>query len=176
MTYAGVLPERDEYVESTVAWVDRFLADQPEETAAVLRRYATWSVLRRARRRAQRRPATRSVTKYNRNLVTLAASLMEWVASQSLTLADLSQAELDTWLTAGSQNRQRIRDFVRWTHAQGLTRPLHVPVGARTQPHEFLDDSRRWQILRRCASDLSLDLEARAGAALVLLFGLTPTR
>ena len=38
LTYAGVLPERDEYVESTVAWVDRFLAVQPEETAAVLRR------------------------------------------------------------------------------------------------------------------------------------------
>lgn len=176
LTYAGVLPERDEYVESTVAWVNRFLASQPEETAAVLRRYATWSVLRRARRRAQRRHTTRSVTKYNRNLVTLAAALMEWLASESLTLADLNQTDLDTWLTAGSQNRQRIRDFVRWTHAQGLTRQLHVPVGARTQPHEFLDDSRRWQILRRCASDPSLGLEARAGAALVLLFGLTATR
>jgi hypothetical protein len=116
------------------------------------------------------------VTKYNRNLVTLAAALTEWLASQSLTLADLSQTDLDTWLTAGSQNRRRIRDFVRWTHAQGLTRQLHVPVEARTQPHEFLDDRRRWQILRRCASDPSLDLEARAGAALVLLFGLTPTR
>jgi len=176
LTYAGVIPQRQEYIESSVAWLDRFLAKQPDEIAAVLRPYATWSVLRRARHRARRRDPSRSVTKYNRKLVTLAAELMRWLATESISLINLSQADLDRWLAAGNLNRQRVRDFLRWTQAQRLTRRLEVPVGSRTQPHEFLNDDHRWQILRRCAHDSTIDVDVRVAAALVVLFGLTPTR
>lgn len=176
LTYAGVLPQREEYIERSVPWLDRFLADQPNEIAAVVRPYATWSVLRRARHRARRREPSRSVTKYTRNLITLATELMHSTAAQTISLRDLTQADLDRWLVSGSVNRQRIRDFLRWTHAQGLSRKLSVPVGSRTQPHQFLEDDHRWKILRQCAQDSVLDLEVRVAAALVLLFGLTPTR
>jgi hypothetical protein len=176
LMYAGVLPERVEYIESTVPWVERFLADQPEDIAAVIRRYATWSVLRRARHRAQQREPSRATTKYTRNMITLAAQLLGWLASQHLTLATMGQRDLDRWLATGSENRRRVRDFVRWTHAQGLSVKLHIPVASRTQPGEFLDEGRRWEMLSRCAHDDSLDTEVRVAAALVLLFGLTPTR
>lgn len=49
-------------------------------------------------------------------------------------------------------------------------------MGSRTQPHQFLNDDQRWQILRQCAHDTTISTDLRAGAALVLLFGLTPTR
>jgi hypothetical protein len=176
LTYSGVLPQREEHVESSVAWLDRFLANQPDEIAAVIRPYATWSVLRRARHRARRRDPSRSVTKYNRNLVTLAAELLRWLSTESISISDLAQADIDRWLALGNPNRQRVRDFLRWTHARGLTRKLTVPVASRTQPHEFLNDDRRWQILRSCANDTTIEVDVRAAAALVVLFGLTSTR
>ncbi len=176
LTYAGVLPPRDEYIESSVAWLDHVLATQTDEIVTVIRPYATWSVLRRARHRARRRESSRSVTKYNRNLITLAIQLMNWSAGQSIPLSLLTQADLERWLVNGSINRQRVRDFLRWTYDQGLSRKLTIPVGSRTQPHQFLEDDHRWQILRQCAHDTTISPDLRAGAALVLLFGLTPTR
>lgn len=176
LVYAGVIPQRDELIENTAPWVDRFLMDQPTEIAVVLRAYAQWSVLRRARQRARRRVTGRGTTKYIRNLITLAAELMMWINDRDLSLEQVTQGDIDRWISEGSVNRQRVRDFLRWTSAQRLTRPLHIPVAARSEPHQFLPQDARWEALSRCAHDQNLDLRARVGGALVLLFGLTPTR
>lgn len=176
LVYAGVLPERDEHIESAVPWIERFLDTQPAHIAAVLRRYAVWSVLRRARGRARRRVAGRGASKYVRNLIVLAAELMNWLDHRGIVLTDLSQGNVDEWLSEGGINRQRVRDFLRWAATQKLVPSMRIPVAARTQPDDFLQENQRWEGLSRCAHDDTLDLEVRVAAALVLLFGLTPTR
>ena len=176
LVHAGVLPERNEYIESAVPWLERFLATQTPAIAAVLRPYAVWSVLRRARGRARRRVAGRGASKYVRNLVVQAGELLTWLHKRGIVLTDLTQGRVDEWLAEGSVNRQRVRDFLRWAAAQKLISPMRIPVAPRTQPEGFLTEDERWEALSRCAHDDSLDLEVRVSAALVLLFGITPTR
>jgi hypothetical protein len=50
---AGVLPARDEYLERIEPWLGEVLAGRPAQHAALVRPYATWHVLRRARRRSR---------------------------------------------------------------------------------------------------------------------------
>lgn len=60
LVFAEVLPARDEAVEGTKKWLSDWLVDADQDTAGLLRRYATWSLLRRARARARqhrRRPS-----------------------------------------------------------------------------------------------------------------------
>ena len=176
LVYAGVLAERDEHIERTVPWIERFLGTQPAHVAAVLRPYAVWSVLRRTRVRARRRVAGRGASKYVRNLIVLAAELMKWLDDRSIDLPDLSQGDVDEWLVGGGVNRQRVRDFLRWAATPKLIPLMRIPVAARTQPDAFLLEKQRWECLSRCAHDQALGLEVRVSAAPVLLFGLTPTR
>ena len=53
----GVLPERPEYLDRIPAWVEELTAGQPDRHARLIRTYAQWDALRRARRRAGPRPA-----------------------------------------------------------------------------------------------------------------------
>lgn len=48
----GVLPERPEYLDRIPAWVDQMTASKPDTHARLIRTYAQWDALRRARRRA----------------------------------------------------------------------------------------------------------------------------
>jgi hypothetical protein len=66
LVHAGVLPEREEYLETIPSWLDELLATRPAAHAQIIRPYASWSILRRARHRARRRPGTRSVGKHAR--------------------------------------------------------------------------------------------------------------
>lgn len=176
LVYAGVLADRDEAIEGNLPWLEGFLANEPASIAAVLRPYATWSVLRRARQRAHKRTPGRGTTKYIRNLITLAAELMVWSEAQGVSLCDISQLDIDRWLAEGGVNRQRVRDFLRWAAKQHLMQPLRIPVTGRLVPDQFMPDSERWAALHRCACEQELDLQVRVSGALVLLFGLTPTR
>jgi hypothetical protein len=59
LVHTGVLPERADYIERLVPWLDQLLADQPTVRAQVIRTYTHWSLLRRsayldARTRASR--------------------------------------------------------------------------------------------------------------------------
>jgi ribosomal protein L40E len=54
LAHTGVLPERTEYLERIGPWLDNLLADQAADDSSLIRAYAQWDVLRRAR---QREPA-----------------------------------------------------------------------------------------------------------------------
>jgi hypothetical protein len=175
LIHAGVLPEREEYLETIPSWLEELLATRPAAHAQIIRPYASWSVLRRARHRARRRPGTRSVGKHARARILIAAQFLAWLDTQGLTLATVTQHHVDTWLAAGSTTHYRLRDFLSWARARGLVSDLTVPGLAREEPEHILSDDERWRLLRRCLTDQDVPLTLRVAGALVLLYGQTPS-
>jgi hypothetical protein len=177
----GVLPERDDDVERLptwldTTWLDTTLADKPAEHARLIRPFAHWFLLRRARRRAatRRQPAVAGV--YLRTQIRIALKLLAWLDEHNLTLADLDQLSLDTWLANGNTNSYNIRNFLIWAASRGIAPTLTVPLRPRQQPEQMLDDTERWNLLRRCLTDDTIPLDTRAATALLLLFGLPISR
>ncbi|MDT3397319.1 hypothetical protein RKE29_11780 [Streptomyces sp. B1866] len=175
---AGVLPARDEHLDGIPAWLDTLLAAQPPHIIALIRPYASWSVLRRARGLSMRRASTPSVRKYARSRILIAVRFLNWLDEQQLRLATVTQADVDAWLDAGTHTHHRLRDFLRWAHRRRLAPEIHIPwLGSgRSDPGDILDDHERWQLLRRCLTEEDIPLHQRAAGALVLLYGQRPQR
>jgi hypothetical protein len=172
---AAVLPARDENLEGIPPWVDTLLAAQPSHIAALIRPYASWSVLRRARGRSTWRASTPSVRKYARSRILIAIRFLTWLDEQHLTLDTVTQAHVDAWLDGGTTSHHRLRDFLRWAHSRRLTAALSVPwLGRRDEPDDILDDHERWRMLRQCLTDEAIPLHQRVAGSLVLLYGQLP--
>lgn len=54
LVHVGILPERIEYLDRIGPWIDDLLAGYPADDANLVRTYAHWYVLRRARQRTRR--------------------------------------------------------------------------------------------------------------------------
>jgi hypothetical protein len=177
LVHAGALDTQPEGLESLDPWLRSLLAGLSPGTVALLRPYAYWSVLPRIRHRAARQGSTTSAPKYARVRIETAAHFLTWLQDNDRTLADATQHDIDTWIDGGATTRRRVRDFLRWTHARGLSIDLHVHwLGRQGLPHHVLGDDERWVLLRRCLRDDRLPLRLRAAGALVLLYGQIPTR
>ncbi|WP_129307127.1 hypothetical protein [Streptomyces sp. L2] len=173
----GVLEPRTEHLDSVEPWVEHLLAGQPPHIAAIVRPYASWSVLRRARSLATRSRVTRSVRKYARSRIGMAVQFLTWLETRGLTLSAATQSDVDLWLAIGTTTHYRLRDFLRWAHARGLADGLTVPwLGRAEQPEHVLPDDDRWRLLRRCLNDDSIALHLRVAGALVLLYAQVPSR
>lgn len=177
LVHTGALGDQGEGLESLQPWLKSFLAGLSPQTAKLLRPYASWSVLPRARQRAARRGITASAPAYARDRIGAAAHFLTWLEHNHRTLADATQHDVNTWLGQGASTRHRIRDFLRWAHARGLAADLQVHwLGSEGLPEQVLGDDERWTLLRRCLHDDRLDLRLRVAGALVLLYGQIPSR
>lgn len=177
LVHTGALDDRDADLVSTQIWLDTFLGDLPADIAGLLRPYATWSVLRRARHRASRFRLTPSVPRYARTRILVASHFLAWLADHDRTLTDATQTDIDRWLDDGAPSRRRLRDFIRWANSRHVTDHLHVPwLGREGLPEHLLDEHERWTLLRRCLVDDTLELRLRVAGALVLLYGQIPAR
>lgn len=58
LVHIGVLPERLEYLEWLGPWLEQLLTQLPSQHVRLIRPFAHWYVLRRARRGSERRPYT----------------------------------------------------------------------------------------------------------------------
>ena len=177
LVHAGALDAQGDGLESLGPWLKSFLAGLSPKTAQLLRRYASWSVLPRTRHRAARLGITASAPVYARGRIETAAHFLTWLEDNDRTLADATQHDINTWIGLGASTRRRVRDFLRWAHARGLSADLQVHwLGREGLPESVLADDERWLLLRRCLRDDSLALRLRVAGALVLLYGQIPTR
>jgi hypothetical protein len=163
-------------LERLPAWLDTTLAGKPTEHARLIRPFAHWFLLRRARRRAaaRRQPAVAGV--YLRTQIRIALMLLAWLDEHHQALSDLDQPSLDAWLADGNTNSYNIRNVLVWAASRGIAPTLTVPLRPRQEPEQVLDEPERWDLLRRCLNDEAIPLDTRAAAALVLLFGLPVSR
>lgn len=108
---------------------------------------------------------------YVRRHVLAATTVFDLMREQDLTLAGLTQPDLDRW---AAQNRftypQPIAHFIRWTvaskHATGLNPPNPEPDNLNGPR----DTERRWADARRLLHDATLKLSDRIAGLLVLLY------
>jgi hypothetical protein len=171
LVHTDVLPPRAEYLDRIQPWLDQLLASCPPPHAAIIRPYATWHVLRRARTRARHQDFTPSAARWARSHILIALQFLAWLDNRGTTLAAATQADIDAWLDNATQHRYLIRAFTQWAAARHLTTSISVPVIPHTEPAAFPGNDTRWQLLTRCLNDTSMPLDVRAAGTLLLLYG-----
>ncbi|MGH9078145.1 MAG: hypothetical protein ACRDY0_11975, partial [Acidimicrobiales bacterium] len=145
----GVLAPRDNELARLEAWVDARLAtvDDPRRRR-LLRSYATWALLRRARRRAEHNNlAARTPTRHAKTCLNEAMALLEFLAARGHDLADATQADIDVWLSEGPPGAPRVADFLDWAARTKRSDRFAVPAAPR-QPIRLVIDEHRWAIAR----------------------------
>lgn len=172
LVQAGVLPARDEHLERIEPWLGEVLAGRPAQHAALVRPYATWHVLRRARRRSRGRGAfTMSAAGWARGRILAALAFLAWLDDRGTTLGAATQADVDDWLHGASQQRYLLRDFLTWASARRLAGQVTVPALPRSELTGLITEDSRWQLLSRCLRDPGIPLDVRTAGALLLLYG-----
>jgi hypothetical protein len=174
----AVLPARDDALVRLETWVD----DRLDEVASaqqrrLLRSYATWRVLRQARRRAEAAGRPRTPTRHAKTYLLAAVALLAFLDDRGRTLASCTQADLDAWLADGPPSAHEAADFLAWAADRHLS-PAALTI-TRPQPHpqpDGLDDDTRWAIVARLLHDDNLELVDRVAGCLVLLYGQQLTR
>ena len=165
-----VLPARDEAVVRT----ERFVADtlagiDRDGDRRLVQSYATWRVLRRLRRRAERSTRPVTYTRHAHNRVHAAAALLTWLAAGGGSLADAGQADIEQWVATHPAGHD-VGDFLTWATEHGHCRPLSVTSRVRrTGP--TTDSEQRWASLARLLREDDLDLTDRVAGALLLCYG-----
>jgi hypothetical protein len=176
LVHAGVLPERTEYLDRIQPWLGQLLATCPPAHAAVIRPFATWHILRRARTRSRRQGFTPSAARWARSHILAAVQFLAWLDQRGTRLAAATQADVDAWLDNATQHRYLVRAFTEWAVARRLATGISVPVIPHTEPAGFPSEDTRWQLLRRCLNDTGMPLDVRAAGTLLLLYGQFTTR
>jgi hypothetical protein len=178
LVHTGVLPARVDYLERLVPWLEELLADEPATRAHLVRTYAHWTVLRRARQRAR----TSGRFSYGssdtvRTKLRAVLRLLTWIDTHDLTLDSLDQGHLDRWLVNQPRTRAgAAREFVGWARRAGLVGDVDIPKPRAQNTLAPISEDDRWGHLRRLLADERLPLDARASGALVLLYGLPVSR
>jgi hypothetical protein len=168
---AGVLPARPERLARIESWLGELLAGQPADRTRTLRAFATWHVLRRARRRARGGDVSTSADSGARTRIRVALELTCWLAAHQRDLASATQADIDRWITAHPTRAPHARAFLAWARDRRLASDVRIPARPATRPGQALPDRERWRILERCLHDDALPLTDRVAGALVLLYG-----
>jgi len=177
LIFAAVLPPRQDQLERITPWLREQLRDQPPHHGHLIRPYAEWDVLHRARRKATRHGGFTVGSANNaRSRVSAAQDLLTWLDTRYLTLDRLTQPHLDLWLDQSHNKHKPVKYFLRWAARRGLTRDLTVPAQRRGTPPAILSDEQRWHQLRRCLHEQTMPLHVRVVGALSLLLGVTTSR
>ena len=168
---AQVLPARDESLARLEAWVTTTLlagVAHPEHRR-LLQAYATWRVLRKARRRAELNHTGRTPTSYPRTQLIVAGRYLNWLNQQDLTLAQCRQSDVDLWLVDGPAGYP-IRDFLGWAAEHRHCPTMIVATIGRTTG-TATDPDERWALVARLLHDDTLDLTDRVAGSLLLCYG-----
>lgn len=167
----GTLRPRDEHMARLERLLRNLLAARTDpDQQQLLHRYAVWHLLRRLRRRNNGKDTTHTQFAVVRQQVRAAIALLDWLATQQLTLATCRQADLERWLCRSeARNRQQAGHFIRWAAQQRLT-GLVFPATRWNGPTRALDDQTRWGAARRLLHDDTLNTRDRVAGLLILLY------
>lgn len=173
---SGVLPERAEYLERIVPWIDKLLEGHPPHRTNLVRPYAMWAVLRRARRLATRRRYTEAAGHGARTRIRTALNFLVWLEARGQSLDSVGQADVDDWLSTGPTQRWVIRYFLAWAHGCNLTSRMTVPYRPKALTGAVLSESEHREQLSRCLLHEELPRDVRIAGALILLYALPLSR
>jgi hypothetical protein len=168
---ADLLPARNDALVALEEWVGRRLEEIDDvERRRQVHAYATWRVLNRARRRAQRDPRAPTATRHAKTCLNTAVCFLEFLYQRERKLSDCTQSDVDDWLADGPPSAHEVRDFLDWTAVRKTTPRFSVPGKVRRGGPK-IDGDTRFGLVRRLLADESLDLSDRVAGCLVLLYG-----
>jgi len=170
LTSTGVLPPAPIGIERIVAWLGPLIADQPPHHADIINRYAHWHLLRRLRRHAERVTLTATLINNARANILLATRLADWTTSHDATLTDLSQSQLELFLTDQPVAPRTAAPFVRWLNATDTNPGLQLAIRDRTEPAISMSDDHRWNSVDRLLHDHNINHYSRVAGLFMLLF------
>jgi integrase len=176
LTALGTLPGRDTHLaclERDIAAILDGAADQ--DMRRLLRRYATWGLLRHARAKARQAPLTSGIRLGQAARLKTAVHFTSWLASRGLDLAACRQPDLDTYLLACPAQRDEVRHFLAWGRRY-RDRALTVAQAPRPDTTVPLAQDQRWALARSLLHDNGHDPGDRVAGLLVLLSGQRPGR
>ena len=152
LVHTGVLPARVDYLERLVPWLEGLLADEPATRAQLVRTYAHWTVLRRARQRARASGRfSYGSSDTVRTKLRAVLRLLTWIGTQGLTLEGLDQGHLDRWLVNQPRTRAgAAREFVGWARRAGLTGDVDIPNPRAQTTLDPISEDDRWVTSGAC--------------------------
>lgn len=171
----GVLAPRDEGLVRLEGWVKAKLETIDDaERRRLLRSYATWRLLRRARQRAAvPRPGDTPIA-HAKAYLNAAIGFLAFLDVRGRDLSGCTQADADAWVV-GSPGAHEARDFLDWALDRKLL--AHVVIAGRVcEQSTALDDDTRWAAVQRLLHDDDVELTDRVAGCLVLLYGQQLTR
>ncbi len=179
LTSTGILNYRDEHLAQLELWTRTELNQLPEPHRRILRPYAEWHLLRRARRNAHRGSGPGHVTYGTvvtaRTSITTAAGFIGWLDTHQVDLQHATQSHLDLWVDTHPTKHRGLESFLRWALARRLT-SLQLPRRRSAVPTRFHSTADHQAQLHRCLTDSALPSDLRIAGALIRLYATTLTR
>lgn len=77
-------------------------------------------------------------------------AFLQWLESENLTLAGLTQPDLERWIDQHPAQQLSIDNFIRWTSNRKLTTGLRTPRRRNGEPSQLLDSDGHLQQLQLC--------------------------
>jgi hypothetical protein len=167
----GVLAPRDEGLVRLETWVRaRLETIDDAERRRLLRSYATWRLLHRARQRAAGSPRTHTPMAHAKTYLNAAIRFLAFLDDRGRALGDCTQGDVDAWVSEGVPSPHEVSDFLGWAADRKLVAPV-VIAGPTTHHGTALDDDSRWSMVQRLLHDEGLELTDRVAGCLVLVYG-----
>lgn len=167
----GALSVRNEPLERTAAWLSDFFDGVDREHVRLLRPFAEWTLMRRARRRDREGKFTVGSARFLRQRVHAALHFLAWLDQHGWSLATLRQKDIDLYLAAGPTTRYQVRDFIHWAVRHREAPQVVVPLRQQLRPSNAYDEPGRLERIASLLRDDSIPIEIRVAGALVLVYG-----
>jgi hypothetical protein len=177
-TTTGVLLGRDPVLARFELWVEDWLESlEVAEHERLLRRFATWEVLRPLRAASARRHLSDYAHNSAKAKLKAAYALLDFLAGRHRSIADCGQADLDAWGAGCSASRRKdAQSFFSWAVRHDLTPSLRYPPRPAPRDPNVVFGDGDWTLARRLLHDEGFEPRDRVAALLVLLYAQTPAR
>ncbi len=172
---SGALPRPRPELLRLEEWVARFVEQLPTNHAQTIGRYATWSLLRKARREATKKDLTRGAVAHAKASLRGVRTFLAWLDKQSLTINPVTQLAVEQFGLSHSTARW-LPQFLTWSSQHESPHPVRLPSRPQGAPTVELDDKTHRGIIARLLVDDKVPLDARVACLLVALFGQPATR
>lgn len=169
-----MMPDRgDRYLARFEQWLDQRL-ETLHDTSAIaipIEQFARWHHLRRLRENDDPTRNMDNATRCAKQEITEAGKFLTWLLTEhDAIIDDLTQGQLDAYLSEGTTTRTLIRNFIQWRARAGIAPPFKTRYRvARTTPQastrEHLD------LIKQVIEADHVLLSTRIAALLLLLFG-----
>jgi len=173
MVAAGLLPVRDEYLARLEMTIEARLRQVHPGDETVLRAYAIWYTLPRARRRVELGRSSISVCHSAKSMLSVPFNFLAGLRYQGITVDAIPQAAVDEWLGRRPSDAIDLATFFGWTQPRGLTSTVFIPPRSIVDPTSFMASDEQWALARTCLHDERMQHRFRLAACLVLLYGQT---